>query len=238
MFLPIKDYNPTRRLAVVTIVLIAANVLVFITQSYFTPSLGMSIARTALVPYEITHFRNVELPVAEDELGRRLVVVREQPPSLTLFSSLFMHGSWLHLLGNMLFLWIFGNNIEDRLGHLRYLVFFLLGGAGSSLIHVLFNSDSLVPVVGASGAVSAVMGAYLVLFPQARIRTLVFLFIFITFVDIPAALFLVIWFIYQFVYAGQSSGIAWLAHVGGFMLGVLLLKLLEKKSQPHVEFIP
>jgi membrane associated rhomboid family serine protease len=236
MFLPIKDYNPTRRLAIVTVLLIAANVLVFINQYYFTPSFGLTVARSAMVPYEISHFQRVDLPVRTN-LGQELLIARNQPPLVTLLAALFMHGSWLHLLGNMLFLWIFGNNIEDRLGHLLFLVFYLLGGVGSSLVHVLFNSDSLTPVLGASGAVSAVMGAYLILYPQARIRTLVFLFIFITFVDLPAALFLIIWFIFQFAYAGQSSGIAWLAHVGGFILGVLFLKLLDKKEKPRIEFI-
>ena len=135
-----------------------------------------------------------------------------------------MHGSWLHLLGNMLFLWIFGNNIEDRLGRIKFVFFYLLCGIVASLAHVLFNLDSLVPVIGASGAVSGVMGAYLALFPTARVRTLVFLFILVTTMDIPASVFLVIWFLFQFLSAGGGSGIAWLAHVGGFVLGFLLLK--------------
>ncbi len=149
-----------------------------------------------------------------------------------------MHGSWLHLLGNMLFLWIFGNNIEDRLGRVKFILFYLLCGVVASLTHVLFNPDSLVPVIGASGAVSGVMGAYLALFPTARVRTLVFVFILVTTMDIPASVFLVIWFAFQFLSAGGGSGIAWLAHVGGFILGFLLVKLFLDGKKPAVEIVP
>ncbi len=166
-----------------------------------------------------------------------VVYQRRVSPPLSLFFSLFMHGSWLHLLGNMLFLWIFGNNIEDRLGRIKFIFFYLLCGIGASLTHILFNMNSLIPVIGASGAVSGVMGAYMVLFPHARVRTLVFIFILITTMDIPAAAFLAIWFIFQFLSAGGGSGIAWLAHVGGFILGFLLIKFLVDKKKPVVEIL-
>ena len=148
-----------------------------------------------------------------------------------------MHGSFWHLFGNMLFLWIFGNNIEDHLGKTKFLLFYLLCGVGASLTHVLFYMNSVSPVIGASGAVSGVMGAYLILYPHARIRTLVFIFVFVTFVDFPASLFLIVWFVFQFMYAGSSSSVAWIAHVGGFIIGVVLIKLMRNKQKPIIEIL-
>ncbi|HEX7503130.1 MAG TPA: rhomboid family intramembrane serine protease, partial [Acidobacteriota bacterium] len=170
--------------------------------------------------------------------GRTVVYQRRTSPPLSLLFSLFMHGSWLHLLGNMLFLWIFGNNIEDRLGRIKFVFFYLLCGVVASLIHVLFNLNSLVPVIGASGAISGVMGAYLALFPTARVRTLVFLFILVTTMDIPASVFLAIWFLFQFLSAGGGSDIAWLAHVGGFVTGYLLIRIFSDRKRPVVEILP
>ena len=220
MLLPLRDYNPTRRLAWVTIIIIAANLAIFAYQAYFSPQpLAYHILKSAMVPREIVHMRNVAIPLDESHH-----FPRDIPPPLSLLTSLFMHGSLLHLLGNMLFLWIFGNNIEDHLGRWRYGLFYLATGVGASLIHVLFHPSSLIPVIGASGAVSGVMGAYLILFPRARIKTLLFLFIIVTTVDLPAAVFLIVWFVYQFLLAGNASGIAWLAHVGGFTLGMILVR--------------
>lgn len=256
MLLPLRDYNPTRRAAVVTIALIVVNVAVFVWQAYLSqahqrhPPVGADmrvyawpsglqyqVASSGMVPREIVTLRNVGIPLGEDAWGRTVYYLRTVSPPLTLLRSLFMHGGWWHLLGNMLFLWIFGNNVEDRLGRVRFLCFYLLCGIGASLVHVAFHSDSLVPVIGASGAVSAVMGAYMVLYPTARVRTLVFIVLFFTFVDIPAAVFLVIWFVSQFFIA-SSSGIAWLAHVGGFALGMLLLGLLAPRRPPPLELLP
>jgi membrane associated rhomboid family serine protease len=254
MFIPLKDYNPTRRPAVVVMLLILLNVSVFVYQSYLSrehlqnplrsaglqplawpSSLDYFVMKDGLVPAELVKQRNVELLVGTDRFGQTVVYQRRTSPPLSLLFSLFMHGSWLHLLGNMLFLWIFGNNIEDRLGRIKFVFFYLLCGIGASLTHVLFNLDSLVPVIGASGAVSGVMGAYLALFPTARVRTLVFVFIFITTMDIPASVFLVIWFAFQFLSAGGGSSIAWLAHVGGFILGFLLVKLFLAGKKPAVD---
>lgn len=241
MFFPIKDYNPTRRIAYITILIIIANIALFLYQAVFS-NLEFHIARHAMIPWEVTHLETIDSPIGytlENDFGdiSRKDIYRELPPYLTLLLSLFMHGSILHLLGNMLFLWIFGNNIEDHLGPIRYLIFYLLCGVGASLVHVLFNLNSFVPVIGASGAVSGVMGAYLVLYPRARIRTLVFVFIFITFADIPASFFLIFWLIFQFFYAGGTSGIAWLAHVGGFFIGLSLIKVL-RRNKPIIEFVP
>jgi len=237
MLLPIKDYNPTKRTAYITIIIICINTAVFLSQAVLSDKpLEYHIATAALVPYEVTHLKNVEIPLGRDMFGRVVYFSgREIDPILSILTSMFMHGSFLHLLGNMLFLWIFGNNIEDYLGRIRFIFFYLICGAGSSLIHVLFNINSLVPVIGASGAVSGVMGAYLVLYPYEKIRTLVFLFILITFVDVPAFVFLIVWFVFQFFYAGSQSGIAWLAHVGGFLLGILLIKVMQRRPRIHVK---
>ena len=240
MLFPIKDYNPTRSTAYLTIIFIIVNVGVFLYQSVIS-DLDLQVYQNAMIPWEITHFKNVEEPIGytienRHGLPYRHWIHRNIPPILTLFTSMFMHGSLLHLLGNMLFLWIFGNNIEDFLGRLRFLFFFLVAGMGASLVHIVFHPNSLTPVIGASGAVSGIMGAYLILYPSAKVRTLVFIFFFITFVDIPAAVFLIVWFIFQFLYVG-GQGVAWLAHVGGFVLGLLLIKWNKKRRPPVVEII-
>ena len=239
MFFPIKDYNPTRKTSYVTIILIFLNVLVFIYQAMVS-DLNLHISKNAMIPWEITHFRSIEKPIGmeiQDQYGfvHRKPIYRELSPFLTLFTSMFMHGSLIHLLGNMLFLWIFGNNIEDHLGKMKFVLFYLLSGLGASLVHIVFHPNSFIPVIGASGAISGVMGAYLILFPTARIRTLVFIFILVTFVDIPAFVFLVIWFIFQFLYVG-GEGIAWLAHVGGFIIGLLLIRWWRRKK-PVIEIM-
>jgi len=257
MFIPLKDYNPTRRKAVVTILFILLNFSVFIYQTYLSDeylekplaasdlqplrwpsSLEYFVLKDGLIPREIKGLQNVEIPVGTDRWGNAVIYHRQVSPLLSLLLSIFMHGSWLHLLGNMLFLWIFGNNVEDRLGPFKFILFYLLCGVGASLVHVAFNLNSLTPVIGASGAVSGVMGAYLLLFPNARIRTLVFVFVLVTTMDIPAAVFLIIWFVFQFFYAGGGASIAWLAHVGGFIIGMVLLKVLLERRQPPVQTLP
>ena len=257
MFIPLKDYNPTRRIAVVTILFILLNFSVFVYQSYLSneylkkpllssdlqplrwpSSLEYFVLKDGLIPQEIKGMQNVEIPVGTDRWGNAVIFSRQVSPLLSLLFSIFMHGSWLHLLGNMLFLWIFGNNIEDRLGPIKFIFFYLLCGIGASLVHVLFNLNSLTPVIGASGAVSGVMGAYLLLFPNARIRTLVFIFILVTTMDIPAAVFLIIWFVFQFFYAGGGASIAWLAHVGGFIIGMIILKIFLERKKPLLQILP
>lgn len=235
MLFPIKDYNPTKRAAYLTVILIAINVGVFFYQRFLSDKhFNEYILNSSLIPKEITHFKNVDIPV-QDSYGRILYFKRDTPPFLSLITSLFMHGSFIHLFGNMLFLWIFGNNIEDYLGRIKFILFYLASGIGASLVHVIFNWNSVVPVIGASGAVSGIMGAYLILYPRARVRTLVFFFILITFVDIPAFVFLIVWFVFQFLNVGVG-GIAWLAHVGGFIVGILLIKWFKRK-RPIVEII-
>jgi len=152
-----------------------------------------------------------------------------------LISSMFLHAGWMHVIGNMWFLWIFGDNVEDRLGHIKYLIFYLVCGICASLTHVVFNPSSQIPVVGASGAVSGILGAYLVSYPHARIHTLFIIFVIIKLVELPAFIFIIIWFLFQFVSgaaelgaAADSGGVAYWAHMGGFVFGILLLWIMSK----------
>jgi len=160
---------------------------------------------------------------------------------INVFTSMFLHGGWMHVLGNMWFLWIFGDNIEDILGHVQYLVFYLLCGTAGGLLHVTFNAGSNVPAIGASGAISGVMGAYLISFPRARIHTLIFFIVFATTIEVPAYLMIGFWFAAQiFSSFGQlataevqQGGTAWFAHVGGFVAGILLIKLMP--TRPSIQ---
>jgi len=153
---------------------------------------------------------------------------------------MFLHGGWLHLFGNMLYLWIFGDNVEDRLGHLRYLIFYLLSGIGASFVHIWLNPSSRLPTIGASGAIAGVMGAYFTLYPRARVITLLPFFFFFYLVEIPAFFFLGFWFILQFVSGSTAlltrlphGGIAWWAHVGGFLFGATLNFLFRKPKRSY-----
>jgi len=214
MFIPLKDENPTQRFPVVTVVLIALNVLVFLYQIFSPEGLQYSIYRMGAIPYEITHFTTIsQLP-------------RISPP-LTLLTSLFLHGSFLHLFGNMLYLWIFGNNIEDFLGPFRYILFYLLSGLGASLVHIIFHPSSMIPMIGASGAIAGVLGAYFLLYPGARVITLVFFWI----LPVPAFFILGLWFVAQVMNIGIGGGVAWFAHVGGFLIGVALIRIYVKRRR-------
>ncbi|MDH4280754.1 MAG: rhomboid family intramembrane serine protease [Acidimicrobiia bacterium] len=228
---PLKDENPTRITPFVTFLIIATCALI-----YFGPQEGVADELRALdfnleyaaIPCEIRTGEPLSIEEVEATFERgnsEACVESDGTPSLYpgknvylgALTSLFLHGSLLHLLGNMWSLWIFGNNIEDRLGHVRYLLFYLAGGFAATAAHFLAQPSSTVPVVGASGAIAAVMGAYLVWFPNAPIRTIV---IFVL-RDISAKWFLGIWFVIQF-FTGNESGVAWVAHVGGFVFGVLI----------------
>jgi membrane associated rhomboid family serine protease len=218
MFIPLRDENPTRRFAVVTILLIVLNTGVFVFQVISPQGLGYHVTRMGVIPYEISHFRSL----AEG--------VRLSPP-LTLFAAMFIHGGFLHLAGNMLFLWVFGNNIEDALGPLRFILFYFLCGLGATFVQVAMSPNSRVPMIGASGAIAGILGAYLILFPAARVRTLVFLFFFIRVVAIPAGIVLGLWFVLQILSAGLGGGVAWFAHIGGFLLGIALIKAITRRRR-------
>ena len=232
---PINGNNPTRTTAYVTYALIAVNFWVFIYEVSLTPpQLERFFDLYAVIPRELT----------ASLIG--IPVYQSVPEPLTLVTSQFLHLSVPHILGNMLFLWVFGNNIEDQLGHVKYLIFYLACGALAALSQWFFSTTSAIPSFGASGAIAGVLGAYILRFPHARVRTLVFLGPFITFPAIPAIFFLGIWFIQQALYGVASlsvpsnigmenGGVAYFAHIGGFVFGAILgplLGLYSSDSRP------
>ena len=241
--IPLKDYNPTRRFPVITLLLIVINVGVYIFVQ--KPFDGNEVRQTlypyevAAIPCEVVQGR----PLSVDEIlttlqtGDDSACERPSPGEeegfpdksvwLALLYSMFLHGSLLHIGGNMLFLWIFGNNIEDRMGIGGYIGFYLLAGLVASAAHILVQPNSTVPVVGASGAIAGVMGAYLVLFPNVRILSLIFFFI----RDISAKWLLGVWFVMQF-FTNANEGVAWVAHVGGFAFGALVALMLRDRLRP------
>ena len=212
MFIPLRDDNPTSRFPAVTLALIAANTVVFLVQAAAPHGLAMAALRFGAVPYEITHFRSLAEPAAF-------------PPLLTILTSMFLHGSLFHLLGNMLYLWIFGNNVEDRLGPVRFTLFYLASGVAAALTHIAVQPSSRLPMIGASGAIAGVLGAYWLLYPRARVKTFVFLVFYIDVVAIPAGLVLGFWFLLQVLNVGMGGGVAWFAHIGGFLAGILFIRL-------------
>jgi len=216
MFIPLRDENPTRRFPFITLLIIGLNTAVFLYQAFSTQGLEFFVEKMGLIPYEITHFRS-------------LAHIPRLSPGLTLFTSMFLHGSLFHLLGNMLFLWIFGNNVEDFLGSLRFVFFYLVCGLGAAFTQIVFSPNSRLPMIGASGAVAGVLGAYFILYPGARVLTFVFLFVFIRVVPIPAAYVLGLWFIAQVLNIGMGGGVAWFAHIGGFLLGLVLIRVAARR---------
>jgi membrane associated rhomboid family serine protease len=215
--IPIRDSVPSRRFPAVNFALIALNVLVFLFEVHQGEALQSFLVTWSLVPARFTD----PAWVASFSWLHRVS---------TLVTFMFLHGGFWHLLGNMWFLYIFGDNVEDRLGHPRYLVFYFLCGISSGVIHYLSDPSSTIPTVGASGAIAGVMGAYLVLYPRARVLTLIPIIIIPWFVEIPAAVFLGVWIFIQFASAAltadQVTGVAWWAHVGGFAVGIAFLKIL------------
>src|SRR5512139_2675219 len=234
--IPIRDAARSQTFPVVNVLLIALNVLAFLWQL----SQGQRLEE-AFFLYGIVPARYSDPSIAAHFTAFQQV--------LPFFTTMFLHGGFLHILGNMWFLYIFGDNIEDRLGHLRYLIFYLLCGVAAGLVHLVTNWNSKVPTIGASGAISGVMGAYLVLYPRARILTLIPIFFFFQFVEIPAYIFLAFWFLMQLLSAGMASGgaevggVAFWAHVGGFVTGLLFVKVfdwiprmgLDNRLKPYTE---
>jgi membrane associated rhomboid family serine protease len=228
MLLPLRDDNPHTTTPVVNYALIAACVAVFLWQV----GLDDRAEEIAVLAYGL---------IPGTLFGKVLVApeVHRLPGVLTIFTSMFLHGGWLHLIGNMWFLWIYGDNVEDILGPFKYLVFYLACGVAAGLTHVLTNPDSRVPTIGASGAIAGVMGAYMVKFPHSRIVTLVPIFFFVTLVEIPAAIMLVYWFVLQ-VFSGvgamayssvSQGGVAWFAHAGGFLAGMILVSVMRPRPR-------
>lgn len=214
--IPLKDTTPRRSWPAVTLLLILANVIVFVHQLALPHAAAEAFIRTyGLVPAKISWAM----------AGKRYTLAEA---TLPLFTCMFLHGGFLHILGNMWFLWIFGGNVEDRLGSLGYLLLYLYAGIGSGISEVAFSWGSHIPSIGASGAISGVLGAYLVFFPRSRILTLLPLFIFFFTARIPAFVFIGLWFVVQFMsgmaslQTANSGGIAWWAHVGGFLIGFVV----------------
>ncbi|HEU0123521.1 MAG TPA: rhomboid family intramembrane serine protease [Bryobacteraceae bacterium] len=212
--IPLRDTQPSYTFPFVTIAIIVLNVVAFLYEFSLDPyELNDFIARYGVIP---TRFQWMDV-----------------------LTSIFLHGGWMHLIGNMWFLWIYGDNIEDILGHSQFLIFYLACGVAATVVHIVFNMDSRIPTLGASGAIAGVMGAYVVKFPHSRITTLVPVFVFLTTMEIPAYFILLYWFVIQF-FSGIGSvghshlsqgGVAWFAHIGGFLAGVLLILLMPTKTR-------
>lgn len=225
MFLPLKDINPTERTPVITISLIVINVLVYLFQIAAGPKL---IAAFGAIPYEITRMKDLDEIIFIGGYQFRHLP-GPKPIFLTLFTSMFMHGSFLHLGGNMLYLWVFGKNIEDILGPAKYILFYIASGLIAHALHIVSDPSSVIPTVGASGAIAGLLGAYLIAYPRARVLTLMFLFLFIRLTVVPAFVIIIFWFVIQ-LFSGFASlggtyggGVAWFAHIGGFIGGIILI---------------
>ena len=225
--LPISDENPTARRPYVTSLLITLNVLAWLFE--LSRGVDESTLDYGAIPAWVLHGMRDGVVYLE-ALGHDVRLHQEVPWPWTVVTSMFMHGGWLHLIGNMWFLWIFGDNVEDAMGHVQYLVFYLVCGLAAALAQLLSSPASQVPMVGASGAIAGVLGAYLMLYPHARVRCLWILFIIVTTVYVPAWLLLGIWFVSQFFI--PNEGVAWMAHVGGFVTGFLLVRLFVTRRPP------
>jgi membrane associated rhomboid family serine protease len=226
--IPLRDANPTRRLPIVTIALSLACFAVWAYEVALLASgadaLDAFVTQWGVVPADVS---------AALDRGNFA-----STPIATLFTSQFLHGGWLHILGNMLYLWIFGNNVEDAFGRLRFLAFYLAGGAIAGLAQVAITPASNIPTIGASGAIAAILGAYLVLYPRARITSLVFLGFFYQLIDVPAVVVLLFWFVLQLIdgiaslgVTDAGGGVAFFAHIGGFVFGALVAFVLRTSAR-------
>jgi membrane associated rhomboid family serine protease len=218
--IPLRDTIPSRSFPIVNILLIVINVLVFFYEVSLGSNLQGFIYEYGLVPASLY----------SEEKG---LLDRIYP----FFTSMFLHGGWLHIIGNMLYLYIFGDNVEDRIGHFKYFIFYIITGLAAAFLQTIINANSTIPMVGASGAIAGILGAYFLYFPRSRVLTLVPIFLFIQLIEIPAVIFLLLWFIIQFFYGVASlavtqitGGVAFWAHIGGFIAGLVLAKPFQKKG--------
>jgi len=226
--IPIRDSVRPRRRPVVNWTIIAINLLVFF--------YGLGLSRQQLedvyfnygvIPSEVFHLIQTGAPL--------------EPLFLPFLSAMFLHGGWFHVIGNMWYLWIFGDNVEDRLGHFRYLLFYLVAGIIGSIAHILTNPTSPVPVIGASGAIAGVLGGYFISFPHSRVLALVPVFFFLTLMEVPAVIYLALWFVLQLFngtlsLGGVANPVAWWAHIGGFVAGMVLIKLMAPRRVRYDSF--
>jgi membrane associated rhomboid family serine protease len=250
---PIKDNIPTEHFPLITVALLVANVL-----SYFFFQKGGidfsgnglnqgDLVHYAAIPYEITHpgdqcdlVAQAGVVACEGQPGVTGAAQSQLPTIVTVFTSMFTHGGLLHLGGNMLFLWIFGNNVEDSMGKVRFIIFYLLGGIAALGLQIVIDPGSTAPTLGASGAIAGVLGGYIVLFPRARVLTVIFIILFFTIIEIPALVVLGIWFAQQILFgawglsdpAGGGGGVAYFAHIGGFVFGLLAIRLFATHKNP------
>jgi rhomboid family protein len=230
---PYRDENETQRTPYITLAFIALNVLMwlFVQGAGASLPLARSVCNLGLIPGELM---GTVPPGTRFPIGDGLVCLTDPGPQVShLITSMFLHGSWMHLIGNMWFLWLFGNNVEDSMGRLRFAIFYLLCGLAAASAQVATNPASAIPMVGASGAISGVMGGYLVLYPHVRVFCLVVLGFFVTSVALPAWAMLIYWFLIQFVsglaaFGGDVGGVAFWAHTGGFVAGLILVKLFAQ----------
>lgn len=237
--IPLRDNVPSRTYPFVNMTLIGLNVLAFLFELSLGDRLESFIYQFGVIPATFFH------GAFQDAYGN-VVQVGVTDRLLPLFTSMFLHGGWMHLIGNMLFLYIFGDNVEDRVGHGSYVLFYLLSGGFASAIHVLSAPGSTIPTIGASGAVAGVLGAYILLYPHARVLTILPIFFFIQFIEVPAFLFLGIWFLNEFLFGTISIGadpaqtdmVARWAHVGGFVAGAVLIFLFRKKEPRRAALPP
>ena len=267
---PLKDNIPTERFPVVTVALIAINVFVFLFLQHptgFSSVDNETVVKYGAIPYELTHpgkecgmgdrvtatgklitaesgpvvCEGTTVDTAEGKTEIRAISGSQPPAWLTIFTAMFMHGGFLHIIGNMLFLWIFGNNVEDAMGPVKFSAFYLLSGVAALALQVAFNTDSTVPTIGASGAIAGVLGGYILLHPRARVLTLIFLIFFVTFIEIPAVVVLGLWFLQQ-IYFGVADlsdptggGVAYFAHIGGFAFGLIFIRAFATRVRKPPE---
>lgn len=218
--IPLRDTIRSQTFPVVNVSLIVINILIYFYEFMLGKGIEGFITQFGLTPVRFFWGLHHNIPDAV----------------IPVFSSMFLHGDWFHVLSNMWFLYIFGDNVEDRTGHGGYLAFYLLCGAGAALSQIFFFRDSTIPMVGASGAIAGILGAYFLLFPHSRVLTLVPIFIFLQLIEIPAVVFLIFWFVIQFISgammsSGAKGGVAWWAHIGGFVFGMLLIFLFKKPEK-------
>ena len=250
---PIKDNIPTDRFPVVTFTLILINVVAYLLAVRHGASIWsgpdtQELVKYGAIPYALTHpgqhcgvaqAVNGTVIACQGQPGVSGTPTGYIPTWATVFTSMFMHGSFLHIFGNMLFLWIFGNNVEDAMGPVKYVFFYLLGGIAALALQVAIDPSSTAPTLGASGAIAAVLGGYILLYPRARGLTLIFIILFFTVIELPALIVLGLWFVQQAVFAavdltnptGSGGGVAYFAHIGGFVFGLTTVKLLATKRR-------